>query len=301
MRTFPCKKAAAAAVSALTALTVTACSGGVPSDFSGSSFEKSAPQSSLTDSTASEAQTSDSSEESGFTETFLVGLDGKTILTSEVTMVWDEDAQPTSTLTEDFFRAVCDGFAYVYEPTVNAADDSELFGEPAESTEYRRINVGDKYGSLTVKSASATFQNTKYFGGDFNPNNFPTEHFEHSFVEFEGEIVLTGYLDVWEDSTNYPDSSARMLFFPHSTISVLPATTAYWRDDIGYYHACESHRVSFGDDIGTIDLGKFDDYSLDFQGIGKGDSQIEVKLALDSVSISWNNSCYANIVDMERI
>lgn len=95
---------------------------------------------------------------------------------------------------------ICDGFTYLAEPLgINyigfdreeAIDMSEYLDGIVKNDTYKRYNVGDKFGGLTVKSAMSIF----------HKNSAATGKLWECVVEFDGELTVNGYIvrDVGND------------------------------------------------------------------------------------------------------
>lgn len=158
--------------------------------------------------------------------TFLKGLDGKPIYTSEITQITAYDLEkreeiPTDKLDPENFSAVCEGSTYVYipRPSVDFMANPELFEtsedgeyhyyigeELPDSYEFTRVNVGDEIGGLTVKSASARFETLGYEDCE--------QYYTQGDIEFEGEIELTGFVTVTEAHELYPENGGGIFFIP---------------------------------------------------------------------------------------
>ncbi len=155
--------------------------------------ESGSPQS-TPDGASSESSGSESAPESSTPEesapkgepTFLTCVDGTVITTSDITSLhYDEtDTDIKEFTVEDIdkqrflnceYSVNCDGFAYAFtsEHSFNPAQNPDLFDvkehfedtdiveyigeEITPSSEYYRVEPGDKFGELTVKSAETRF------------------------------------------------------------------------------------------------------------------------------------------------
>lgn len=214
-------------------------------------------------------------------ETFLVGLDGKAVTAAEITRLYTKDSNAPAVLDENSFeRAECDGFAYGYVPSVyyDKETNPEMFnedvfiGEEIESTEFMRVNVGDKFGGLTVKSARTVF----------SANNMNGAYYEGSEIEFDGEITLTGILHIPQVDEKYPNVYLDMEFSPDS-MTKSPLSMDFLAINGAFTHSAREI-VGKYTDIPTIYLGKFTDYNIDFDGISQGESQ-SVEITVDNVKM----------------
>ena len=229
-------------------------------------------------------------------ETFLKGLDGKPIEISEITSLADKNYEPTSVLDENNFgKAECSGFAYAFEPAVfyEKSEHPELFNndvyigkEEEQSSEFIRVNTGDKFGTLTVKSARAVFStgNTD-FGEEY--------YYEGSEIEFDGEITLTGLISIPSINPHYPSVILDMSFYCDDE-KKLPLSVNYVINPEygGYYHIPNS-RMNIYSDIPELSLGKYQDYDdLDFQGLKEGDSWVKAEITVTDVKMKFGIQGY---------
>lgn len=275
------KKQALILVSIMLAAVMTAC--GNSPDRSGSDADKwgSAPES-----TAAGGITYKGSA-SG--ETFLKGLDGKPIEVSEIDSLADKNYEPTAVLDENNFgHAECNGFAYVFEPSVffEESEDPELFdngyytgekGKPV--TEFMRVNVGDKFNGLTVKSARAVFSTLNTDLGD-------GYYYEGSEIKFDGEITLTGWLSIPSVDEKYPNVILDMSFYCDNE-KKLPLSVDFVCNPKfgGYYHIPRETIIGIYTDIPQISLGKYPDYDIDFQGLKEGDAWVKAEITVTDVKM----------------
>ncbi|MDE7400175.1 MAG: hypothetical protein K2N06_11695 [Oscillospiraceae bacterium] len=215
-------------------------------------------------------------------ETFLTGLDGKAITAAEITRLAVKDSKMDGVLDQiSFERAECDGFAYAFKPSVyfDKSANSEMFnedvfiGEGVNSTEFTRVNVGDKFGGLTVKSARTVFSAV-------NMND--ESYYEGSEIEFEGEITLTGVMHIPQVDDKYQNVYLDMEFSPDSTTK-FPLSVIFFATD-GKITRSTYCRGGYYTDIPTIYLGKFSDYDINFDGISQGESQA-AEITVDNVKM----------------
>ena len=218
--------------------------------------------------------------------TFLIGLDGKAILTSEITHLENTD-KTAETLTEDDLWAdvYCDGFAY-YKESCGVGYDNynnpELFDgydflgeEPENKNEWKRINVGDEIYGLKVKSATA------HFCVDDGENyTFPERHFRDNDngIELEGTIEVEGFLQVNNRSVQYPENNELMWFYPSSINLSLTPSDSFVDKEKGFrtmfaVRSLFNHGSEFlyAGEFDYISLGYYSDVDCDMDGIGVGD------------------------------
>ena len=257
----------------------------------GDSTVTSAPTASVTESSAASESQGSIPEESptesvtAAEPTFLVGLDGKAILTSEITRL--ENTEKTAeTLSEDDLGAdvYCDGFAYYMEPLGIGYDtyhDPDLFngylflGEvPADKGEWKRANVGDEICGLKVTEASSHF-----YVNDWD-YTVPERYFNtnDTYIKLEGTITAEGFLQVNNCSVMYPDTDELVWFYPVKFgFPVTPSVE--FRDEQGRYE----HRFDvnglydqynnflYASEYGYITFGSLGELGVDTDGLGTGD------------------------------
>lgn len=240
--------------------------------------------------------------------TFLTAPDGTPVYTSEVSEVYSgsefDDNKETLTLAqaEQYARACdgeftvkCDGFAYGFIPerALNRADDPEMFkgtgdGEIYEflgsedkfSADYIRINVGDKFGSLTVKSAYTLFSDDRFLESF---SEIPGAYISGGAIEFDGETELTGYVNVWEDS-DYQGAGGTMVFYPDGGSGTkIPVISYEYSDDGRKIHRSEPNSSGYFGDW-WCSLGNMSEVDCDTSGLHKGDVFVKVKITADNVT-----------------
>lgn len=244
-------------------------SGGVSGDMSGS----------ISDTKASTAESVPKGE-----PTFLIGMDGKAILTSEITRIENTENEKTAeTLAADdlFAEVFCDGFTYVKEPlgvgydshhNPELFDGVEYIGDvPQNKNEWKRVNVGDEICGLKVKSATTHFIVSDWY-------TFPERYYssQASQVELEGTVELEGFLQVNNNSVNYPNNNELVWFYPiEDKLPIMPAVNA--DNENGFEKLFESHWIFNVDSLHyageTVDgqLGYLNDMKCDMDGLGVGD------------------------------
>lgn len=233
-------------------------------------------------------------------ETFLTGLDGKSITAAEITRLAVKDSKMDGVLDEiSFERAECDGFAYAFEPSVyfDKSLNPEMFnedvfiGEGDNSTEFIRVNVGDKFGGLTVKSARTIF----------SAINMNDAYYEGSEIEFDGEITLTGELHIPLEVKDYPyEYNLPMTFKPKS----FPISVDFSAIDGKFYHYVGSGIGTYSD-APTIALGTLRDCDIDLDGMSNGFTYL-AQITVDNVKMCCGIQGYAggieaNLLNVKRL
>lgn len=214
--------------------------------------------------------------------TFLIGLDGKAILTSEITRLECTD-KTVETLTEDDLYAdiYCEGFTYVKLPLDEGYDNyhnPEMFdgykfiGEaPVNKNEWRRVSVGDEICGLKVKSATAYFCVNDW-------RDVPERHYSPQFsnVELEGSVEMEGFLQVTARSVNYPEIGETVWFYPvKNKLPIMPYIN--FNNETKFDVPFESHWIFDVSDLRYagegVDgaFGRLNDMVCDMDGLGVGD------------------------------
>ena len=331
------KKLAYILTSVLILVNFTACSDGQtenPNSVNSSDFT------SLENSVLSAPDSSESSENSVPEEkipdgepTFLTAPDGTPIYTSEITAYQDpaefhgtHEQFPLAQFNKETFSSreilcdypevVCDGFAYAFVPRINIScyGSPEKFRDQGgimiydgedypEGNDYFRLNVGDKFGELTVKKASTTFSyiDAAYikdsYSGDLD--SIPGLYLSKAEVQYEGAVEMTGYLEIREDE-GY-STSGDMHFYPDSE-SAAKLPNAYYSLDrehpeLGVFYEPYHSSNGYGD-ICDIFLGNMNDCeNVDFSGLQPGDNA-HVKLTVKDPSI-FLGSGFGKLADIE--
>lgn len=264
------KQLALAAV--LSALLLTACSGGNPSDSSQNEInsesgtrESEAPESSAeTVNTAPETAESDVPHVSppidpkdleGIADLdSLYGPDGVKVDKSELTSIqygFDDDGNEDKT---KWIYASSDHFAYYSEPrgfSYNSADNADLLDEENwefnveenSTTEYKRCVVGDKLGDLTVSYVSSMFGTVNADvifvtspGTEVQGRELGISEvfFMGSDISFEGSVDMTGYIFICPEDEGY-DARGDIFFTPDAESCVLPVVKFSFDPEKGIY------------------------------------------------------------------
>ena len=216
--------------------------------------------------------------------TFLIGPDGKAILTSEITRLENTD-KTAETLTEDDIGAdiYCEGFAYYTEPCgvgYDNCNNPELFdgvrflGEvPENKNEWKRVNVGDEICGLKVKSATAHFTVCDAVFA------LPEHHFHDNDdgIELEGTIEVEGFLQVNRHSVHH-EISELIWFYPSSIDLPLTPSNSFVDLEKGFETRFEvrnlynfDNEFLYAGEYNYISLGYLWDTDCDMDGLGVGD------------------------------
>lgn len=234
--------------------------------------------------------------------TFLIGLDGKAILTSEITRLENTD-KTAETLTKDDLSAdiFCDGFAYYKEPLgvgYNSYKNPEMFdgfrfiGEvPENNNEWKRVYVGDEICGLKVKAASVGFSVSERENYKINERYIRENE---NRIELEGTIEAEGFLEVNNNSVQYPDTNGLMWFYPTSiNLPIVPSSdnlvwekgfTRFFGATGTYNH--NSEFTTYGE-FRYVDLGNINDAACDMNGIGTGDISY-ARVTLSNIGVGGN-------------
>lgn len=250
---------------------------------------------------------------SGVRETFITGITGEKILTSEISLVYSNDGSeitPDGLTRENFSAVLCDGFAYLAEPSGlarNSADNADVFDSnllqfsdvtPQPVSNYKRVNVGDSIGGLTLKEAQVNFASGKEMG-------LPDIAFVYSSAMFEGELTMTGYISrAAEDSYNF--MTGDLMFVPSDGESTLPVMSYTYDEQLGYCHSLQYVSSGSGftwlNEFGYIYLGNASETTADISGIPDDGSFVKVKVTIDNLMMSSGidrgNVITAEIVDI---
>lgn len=239
--------------------------------------------------------------------TFLICPDGTPVYTSDISEVYAgsefdgnletltfEQAEQYARACDGEFTVKCDGFAYGFIPekALNRTDDPEMFKDTAggwfeftgdeekTSSDYIRINVGDKFGPLTVKSAYTFFGDDRFLESF---SEIPGAYISGGTIEFDGAVELTGYVNVWEDS-DYQGAGGTMVFYPDGGSSTkIPVISYEYSDDDRKVHRSEPNSSGYFGDW-WCSLGNMSEVNCDTSGLNKGDVFVKVKITADNVT-----------------
>lgn len=281
--------------------------GGNSSESSTTSTVESAPvQSGADDSESSDV--SDKAVNSDPLPFTLFGADNVRITYADVTEAADKDGNPIAPeelKDPDWYEIKCSGFAYMTEPSIslNSRDNADrynseklIFDGLPEYTdaEYRRFKVGDKFGELTVKSASTKFSRIGYEdkSGLLTEEQIRNEGmcfagmFEQCEASFDGTVTMTGYMRVVV--SEYGVEEGEVLFVPDADSLVLPLmnyhidrgtdsfNTAVWQSTVkDFIYATEYPTIR----LGNINKG------TDISGIAADGTSTKVKVTVTNISM----------------
>lgn len=273
------------------------------------------------------SQDNESSEETENSEpkipegepTFLTAPDGTPIYMSEITKYQNSaefhgthEQFPLDRFNKETFSSryilcdhpevVCDGFAYAFIPRFNinysaAPDKFEEFDSVSlrytgellpDGNDYFRLEVGDKFGGLTVKSACTKFN--FYNAVDVeDPDSIPGLYLSGAEIQYEGEVEMTGCIQVME--TFGYSTSGELNFYPDGDcVSQIPAAAYYTESGNpkrGVFYGAVESWGSYGE-LNEIFLGNMYDYNIDFDGLEPGDKNVRVKITIKDPTITFN-------------
>lgn len=202
----------------------------------------------------------------------------------------------------------CEGFAYGFIPerALNRVDDAEMFkdrgngfdflgDEDKFSADYTRIKVGDKFGTLTVKSAYTLFSDDRWLK-EFSET--PGAYISGGAITFDGKVELTGYVDVWED-TDYQGAGGTMVFYPDGDSGMkIPVISYTYSEDGRKIHRSELHSSGhFGD--WWCSLGNMSEVDCDTSSLHKGDIFVKVKITADNVISDTDGNVRLELKNLE--
>lgn len=238
----------------------------------------------------------------------LFGADKVQITYADVTAAADKDGNPIAPeelKDPDWYEIKCDGFAYMTEPSIslNSRDNADrynseklIFDGLPEYTdaEYRRFKVGDKFGELTVKSASTTFSRIGYEDkeGVLTEEQIRNEGMCFAGMlgrcdaSFDGTVTMTGYMRVV--ISEYGVEEGEVLFVPDADSLVLPlmnfhvdrdtdsVNTDVWQWNVNdFAYATEYPNIR----LGNINKG------TDISGIAADGTSTKVKVTATNISM----------------
>lgn len=196
---------------------------------------------------------------------------------------------------------VCNGFAYIAEPTgvsFNTEENPELFdpetcefkGAPRVSeAKHKRVYVGDTVCGLTVTSASVLFDNT-YLDSEAHD---PYDYRRTSIAQLEGSLTLSGYL--YATRTNAPDLDyimGEVFFIPDNESCKLLPFIGGLRDIDKYIFVQGQGDFFYLNEYDSIVCGNIyrDDFIYDFSEQAKKDENGLVKAEITVSDITMYSS-----------
>lgn len=281
---------------------------------------------------SSDSSSSSSSETSGSEtnpdETFLIGLDGKPILRSELSMIFSNDGSdgtPEDFSMDNFSGVVCNGFVYLAEPSGicrTNLDNADVFDSGAirftdvseiPKKDYKRANVGDTFGSLTLTDAQINFAHgldeMEFTLGDGSVKRgselgFPEIYFMGGMAAFEGEVTMSGYIcKATEDE--YSIMTGDIIFVPSGCECTVPVMSYRFDPNVGTAHF---PRINTRDDLywendyGYVYLGNVSGTTADVSAIPDDGSFAKVSVTFDNIvltcGINMMDTFTANIVNI---
>ncbi len=250
--------------------------------------------------------------------TFLTFPDGTLIYTSEITRYQNSaefqgthEQYPLDTFNKETFtdvecpEVVCDGFAsaFIPRPNISISDNPDKFTESngirtyigddmQPSREYFRLKVGDKFGSLTVKSAEVRFSNSNVQWDGNKYAGIAGIYLTGAEIKYEGEVEMTGFIGVAK--TEGYNTEGDLWFYPEGDcVSQIPAADYHFDSSdpgAGVHHCASSNGHVYGE-LNTITLGNMYDFGdVDFDGLQPGDS-VRVKITVKDpiAGYSWGS------------
>lgn len=129
----------------------------------------------------------------------IVGPDNLQLTYSDVTQIGGSSKED---LTKDNWESItCGGFAYIAAPygnNFNTIDhtpaDVEINDRRSLAHEFKRIYVGDTFGTLTVTEASNTFAHETFSQTSDENEASDIVALSKNFVKFDGKITANGYI-----------------------------------------------------------------------------------------------------------
>lgn len=175
--------------------------------------------------------------------TFITGLDGQSVRTTDITKILDITDSPVTIdkLTPDSndMKVFCDGFQYFKEPILiayNSYENPEMFengqytGEtPENNNEYKRVNIGDEICGLKLTKATTEFLINQY-NNERTGSYYYCAEINEPLAEFEGSVTIKGFLCA-SPKTYYDNEGGQLIFTPCEDILPLGGTT--WDEIIG--------------------------------------------------------------------
>lgn len=247
--------------------------------------------------------------------TKITGLDKHSIFTSQITSYTDKDGQQGTYSDEKMALAICDGFAYISNPSdicYTSKDNADIFNEEMLSfdgiatspklQEYVRINVGDKVNGLTVSSAK-----TMFIDDDMGlPETALGKYFRGCECTFSGEMELNGYICIVPENT-YGVLSGDILFVPSGSCR-LPVMSFMKDSEVGTYHTYftgSEYGMTYVNQYAQIFLGNINSTKADLSQFTQTGEFTKAKLVVKNIrmssSVDWNTITEAEIITIEKV
>ena len=258
--------------------------------------------------------------------TILRGLAGDIIYTDEIVSVFtnEVDNGGAELYDEDFLAVNCKDFIYLSEPSglcYNDRDNADIYnakemsftGAPDEPLKsYTRVNVGESFCGLTLRSASTNFQNRQdmiFFMNDGSQKTgaelgFPEIYFAGGECTFDGQLTLDGYAcAVVEDV--YGIAAGDIIFVPSSGCT-LPVMSYRFDTDIGVCHkpaTASNFGMVWRSEYGNIYLGSTETAAADISCLPDDGSFAKVRVTVENINmrsgVEFMDLIFADIVDIE--
>lgn len=240
--------------------------------------------------------------------TKMTGLDKHSIFTSQITDYKNKNGQSTLYSDDDMGIAVCEGFAYISNPSqfcYNSIDNADIFsadtlsfiGSPENELmqDFVRINVGDKVNGLTVSSAK-----TLFIDDDMGLKETALgKYFRGCECTFIGEMELTGYACILKDD-GYGVQAGDIIFAPSGSCN-LPVMCFEKDVDIGTYHTYytgSTNGLTWFNAYGQIFLGNAQTAVADLSCLPSDGSFVRVNVVVKNISMS-STADWLNLVEAE--
>ena len=307
-------KKTAAILAALAVLTLSGCSNEADSDSQNSSeiFWEADPDNPANENPVGEP-------------TILYGLAGDRIYTGDIETVFTGDDTGGAELYSEEFTAInCKDFIYLAAPSgkcFNNRDNADIYDEAGMSFEgvpggsfkdYVRVNVGDTFCGLTLRSAKTNFQSKEeyvFFTSDGSVKTaaelpFPEIYFSGGECEFDGQLELSGYACAVAADV-YGIAAGDIVFLPGEGCT-LPVISYSFDPDVGFCHEFHT-KADFGMvwscEYGNIFLGNTGTTAADVSLLPEDGSFVKVKVTIDRIAMSssldFGDILSAEIVDIK--
>ena len=260
--------------------------------------------------------------------TVLVGLAGDVIYTDEIASVIANDGGSggAELYSEDFLAVNCKDFIYLSKPSgkcYNDRDNADIYNASAMSfdgvpdeplKDYARVNVGESFCGLTLRSASTNFQNrsdTVFFMRDGSQKTgaelgFPEINFAGGECTFDGQLTLEGYACAVAADV-YGIAAGDIIFVPSDGCS-LPVMSYTFDPSIGVCREWNTG-ANFGmvwcSEYGTVYLGSIDTAAADVSCLPSDGSFVKVRVTAENITmrsgIEFGDFVFADIAEIEVV